>query len=267
MSFSEGFFNRLSNLAAALVRQKTPYALGMRFSIPDEDALAFSRTFYSYLARGSSVEEAVSRVRLTLSRNRQRQWMIGVPVLYTSLSAPATGFVSKPGTPEIKEHQPPIEVSALPRAEGAFQGRIDELIQLGDYLTGNNRPRLVTIHGSGGQGKTALAREAVERFTYAWPGGVWATTLENLPGREVFVSDLARFLGIATQEIHDPAEVEREVLRHLNQRRTVIVLDNAETLIEAVRAGRGGVTQLSQFIQQLAGPTVSLLVTSREHLG
>ncbi len=48
-----------SNLAAALVRQRTPYALGMRFSIPDDDARAFSRTFYSDLARGSSVEEAL----------------------------------------------------------------------------------------------------------------------------------------------------------------------------------------------------------------
>jgi hypothetical protein len=84
----------LSNLAAALVQQKVPYALGMRFSIPNEDALAFSRTFYSYLARGSSIEEAAYRVRLALSRNRKRQWMIGVPVLYTSLSAPATGFAS-----------------------------------------------------------------------------------------------------------------------------------------------------------------------------
>ncbi len=116
---------------------------------------------------------------------------------------PAAGFTSIEGASTVKEYQPQIEVSVLPRAEGAFQGRIDELKQLGDLLTGDNRPRLVTIHGSGGQGKTALAREAVERFAYAWPGGVWATTLENLPSREVFVNDLARFLGIATQEIHE----------------------------------------------------------------
>jgi hypothetical protein len=134
--------------------------------------------------------------------------VIGVPVLYTALTTPAAGFTSIEGTPTVKEHQPTIEVTALPRAQGAFQGRIDELKQLGDLLTGDRRPRLVTIHGSGGQGKTALAREAVERFAYAWPGDVWATTLENLPGREVFVSDLARFLGIATQELHDPGEVE-----------------------------------------------------------
>src|SRR5258708_15210752 len=206
----------LSNLAAALVGQKTPYALGMRFSIPDEDALAFSRTFYSYLARGSSVEEAVYRIRLALSRSQHR-WMIGVPVLYTSLFAPATGFASIAGTPNIEEHQPQIEVSALPRAQGAFQGRIDELKQLGELLTGDHRPRLVTIHGSGGQGKTALAREAVERFAYAWPGGVWATSLEHLPGREVFVNDLARFLGIITQEMGDPPEIDLPALRQLHQ--------------------------------------------------
>ncbi len=153
----------------------------MRFSIPDDDALTFSRTFYSYLVRGSSVEEAVYRVRLALARNQHRPWMVGMPVLYTALSAPAAGFPSIQGTPSIEEHQPRIEVTALPRAEGIFQGRADDFKALGDALTGDTRRRIVTIHGGGGQGKTALAREAVERFAYAWPGGVWATTLENLP--------------------------------------------------------------------------------------
>ena len=258
----------LSNLAAALVQQKVPYSLGMRFSISDEDALAFSRIFYSYLARGSSVEEAAYRVRLALSRNQQRQWMIGVPVLYTSLSVPATGFASVVGNPEINEHQPAIEASALPRAEGTFQGRIDEMKQLGELLTGDNRPRLITIHGSGGQGKTALAREAVERFAYAWPGGVWATTLENLQSREVFVSDLARFLGIDTQIVADSEEVERLVIARLVLERTLIVLDNVETLVEAVETNNEEAIRLSQFIREhLPRPTVSLLATSRSFLG
>ena len=256
-----------SNLAAALVRQKTPYALGMRLSIHDDDARSFSRSFYSELASGVSVEEALFQARLTLA-NSPRSWVIGVPVLYTALTKPAAGFTSVEGAPTVKEHQPQIEVSALPRAEGAFQGRVDELKQLGDLLTGDHRPRLVTIHGSGGQGKTALAREAVERFAYAWPGGVWATTLENLPGREVFVSDLARFLGIATQEIHDPAEIERQALRQLNQRRTLIVLDNAETLVEAVKANDEAAIRLARLLREhLSSPLVSLLVTSREFLG
>ncbi len=261
-----------SNLAATLVRQKMPYALGMRLSIYDDDARAFSRTFYSELARGTPIEEALFQARLTLADNADssRRWVIGVPVLYTALTEPATGFSCKAGKPTVKENQSPIpiEVTALPRAEGTFQGRIDELKQLGTYLTGDNRPPLVIIHGGGGQGKTALAREAIERFAYAWPGGVWATTLENLPSRATFVIDLARFLGIATQEILDPREVERLVLVRLVQRRMLIVLDNAETLVEAVEADNQEAVLLAQFIrEQLPRPSVGLLATSRSHLG
>jgi tetratricopeptide (TPR) repeat protein len=256
-----------SNLAASLVRQKTPYTLGMRFSISDEDARVFSRIFYSDLARGSSVEEALLQARLTLA-NSSRPWTVGVPVLYTALTKPSAGFASIEGRPTLKEHQPPIEVSALPRAEGAFQGRIDKLKMLGSALTGDSRSPLITIHGTGGQGKTALAREAAERFAWAWSGGVWATTLENLPAREVFVNDLARFLGIPKQELHDPIELEREVLRHLNQRRTLIVLDNVETLVEAVESNNEEAIRLVQFLrEQLPRPPVSLIATSRSFLG
>lgn len=64
---------RFSNIAAALVRYKTPYALGMRLSVLDEDARSFSSTFYSELAQGSSVEEALFQARLTLDeKNRSR---------------------------------------------------------------------------------------------------------------------------------------------------------------------------------------------------
>jgi tetratricopeptide (TPR) repeat protein len=256
-----------SNLAASLARQRTPYALGMRFSIPDDDARSFSRTFYSDLARGSSVEEALLQARLTLA-NSSRSWVVGVPVLYTSLAQPATGFASLAGSPIIREHQPRIEVSALPRAEGAFQGRVNELKVLGTALTGDSRPPLVTIHGAGGQGKTALVREAVERFGYAWPGGVWATSLENLPSRELFASDLARFLSIDTQTAADPAEVERLVMAHLVHRRMLIVLDNVETLVEAIEANNEEAIRLAQFLrEQLPRPPVSLLATSRSFLG
>src|SRR2546421_1324441 len=224
-----------SNLAAALVRQKIPYALGMRFNILDDDARAFSREFYDDLARGTSVEEALLQARLTLAHSK-RPWVIGVPVLYTALAEPAVGFASHPGTPVIIEHQPRVEAGVLPRAEGTFQGRIGELKALGTALTGDSRPRIITIHGGGGQGKTALALEAIDRFAHAWPAGVWITTLENLPPRAIFVADLARFFGINLQEVTDPAEVERQVLLRLASQRTLLVLDNAETLVDSVEA-------------------------------
>ena len=254
------------NLAASFMRQKTPYALGMRLSIADEDAQTFSRIFYSELASGIPVEESLRQARLVLMKS-EHPWVTGVPILYTALAAPSAGFPSLPGTPVIEEHQARLEVSTLPHAEGAFQGRYDELKQLGSWLTGDSRKRIVTIHGGGGQGKTVLAHEAVERFAYAWPNGVWATSLEYLPSREDFLTDLARFLRIPTQEILDTREVERQVLEVLRQRRVLIVLDNAETFVEAVLGKDAAAIDLAQLLQQLPGPSVSLLITSRVPLG
>lgn len=254
------------NLAAAFMRRKTPYTLGMRLSIADEDARTFSRAFYSELASGTTVEEAVRQARLAFMKSKH-PWVIGVPVLYTALAAPAAGFPRIAGTPSIEEHQPHIEVTALPHAEGTSQGRSHELIQLGTWLTSDARKRIVTIHGGGGQGKTALAREAVERFAYTWPDGVWATSLERIPSRVNFLIDLAQFLHVPLQEVLDDIEVERRVLEALGRRRVLIVLDNAETMVEAVLAKDAAAIALAQLLQQLPGRSVSLIITSRVPLG
>lgn len=279
--------NSFSNLAASLVRRKTPYALGMRVSILDEEARLFSRTFYSDLIRGSSVEEALFQTRLTLKAASSRLGVIGVPVLYTSLAQPAPGFQCYEGTPTIKEYQPPIDLSALSPIQGAFQGRIDELLALGKVLTGDRRPHLLTIHGSGGQGKTALARVAAERYAFAWPGGVWAISLENLPTRADFVSRLAQFLGINTQETVDLQAIEQQVLSRLAKRRTLIILDNMETVLEVVERVHSAASEeqdehnaliaydsaiytntfaLIEWLKQLTMLNISLLVTSRNLL-
>jgi tetratricopeptide (TPR) repeat protein len=247
-----------SNLALSLVRQRIPYALGMRTRIDDRDARIFSQSFYDELARGISVEEALRQARVTLAREGSL-WAIGVPVLYTALESPNATFPSIAGSPTVKEHRPATENAALPDIEGVFQGRIDELKDLGKLLTGDQRPQLVTIHGGGGQGKTALVRKAVERFTYAWTGGVWATSLENLPSREKFVNDLARFIGVPTHGGVDLTKTEHQMLTRLASKQTLIVLDNAETLVDAVKAANAEAIDLVQFIQQLP----NLLVTSR----
>lgn len=256
-----------SNLAASLVRQKIPYALGMRLSIYDDDARLFARAFYDDMARGSSVEEALLQARLTLARESHHPWAVGVPVLYTSLTAPATGFVPITGAPIIDEHQPHMEMSDLPRAEGTFQGRVEDLKYVGRSLTGDRRSGILTVHGGGGIGKTTLAREAAERFAFAWPGGVWSTSLENLPKRARLAVDLARFLAINVKEISDPAEVECRIFAKLSSQRTLLVLDNVETLVEAIEADDAAAIDLGQFLQQLPGSSTSLLITSRVPLG
>src|SRR5579884_687324 len=255
-----------SNLAATLVRQGIPYVLGMRLSIHDDDARTFSRIFYGTLARGASVEESLLKTRLALSGS-PRSWVVGVPILYTALATPAAGFPNVTGTPVIRDHYPHIELHGLPHAEGVFQGRMKELRALGDYLTGDQRAHLITINGAGGQGKTALAREAVARFAFAWPGGIWGTSLENLPTREQFVNDLAHFLGLVSEEATPLKEMERRVLTRLEQHHTLIVLDNADTLHTTLRANDTRARQLAKFIRALLeGRSTSLLITSRTYL-
>jgi tetratricopeptide (TPR) repeat protein len=258
--------NAFANLARALAQQGVPYALGMRFTIPDEDAKAFARALYDELARGIAIEEALVQMRNELVE-QENPFAVGIPVLYTSLSEAAPGFATVAGKPEIHEGQPEMDVTVLPRAEGAFQGRVPELLALGEALTGDKRTTLLTIHGGGGQGKTALAREVVERFAHAWPGGAWAISLENLPTRLEFATRLANFLHIPSDDLPEQEELERRVLNALGQRRALLVLDNAETLVEAVKEGDKSALDLVVFLRERLPETLtSLLVTSRYHL-
>ncbi len=255
------------NMAHALTERGLPYAMSMRFSLPNADAKTFWQTFYSELACGSSVENALLQARNGLAE-RHDPLAVGMSVLYTSLQDTARGFASPAGTPRILEHQPRLDLFALPRAEETFQGRVDELLTLGQTLTGELRAKLLTIHGAGGQGKTALAREAAERFAHAWPGGVLAVSLETKPNRAAFSFQLAQFLNLSTNQFPQQADLEHAILTQLNQQRSLLVLDNAETFTEAIRSKDADAIDLAEFLRSaLSGSQTSLLVTSREPLG
>ncbi len=86
----------LEGLTAALVKQGVPYALGMRFAVEDSDTSLLARSLYSELGRGVPLERAVWQMRLQLQGSRHG-WLVGVPVLYTSLQTPAAGFTSGAG--------------------------------------------------------------------------------------------------------------------------------------------------------------------------
>jgi hypothetical protein len=86
------------NLASALVKWGMPYALGMRYTIPDDAAAMLNRTLYGELARGVPVEQAVWQVRQQLQESGLA-WLVGVLVLYTSLTVPAAGFVLETAAP------------------------------------------------------------------------------------------------------------------------------------------------------------------------
>ncbi|MBN3905482.1 MAG: hypothetical protein HWQ35_02490 [Nostoc sp. NMS1] len=119
-----------------------------------------------------------------------------------------------------------------------FYGRVTELSQLTQWLTQDNC-QLVAILGMGGIGKTALsvklAKEVQENFEYL----IWRS-LRNAPPVLEMLANLIRFLS-DERETELPETVDGRVtllINYLRERRCLLVLDNAETILqEGDRAG------------------------------
>jgi hypothetical protein len=108
-------------LASALVKWGLPYAMGMRFTIPDEAAALLNRTLYGELARGVPVEQAVWQVRQKLQERPEPgpAWLVGALVLYTSLTAAAAGFVHETTAPTVPVAAPAPAVETLAEPQPA----------------------------------------------------------------------------------------------------------------------------------------------------
>lgn len=75
--------NAWTGIASALTRAGIPAVVGMQFTVHDDNAIAFSKSFYLALAAGQTIDEAVTEGRMAVfarSDNDDRDW--GVPVLY-----------------------------------------------------------------------------------------------------------------------------------------------------------------------------------------
>lgn len=72
--------------AASLVRRGIPAVLAMQLAISDPAAKAFSAAVYLALARGSSLDAAVSDGRLALFQAQPESWEWITPVLFAGLS-------------------------------------------------------------------------------------------------------------------------------------------------------------------------------------
>ncbi|WP_433531145.1 BTAD domain-containing putative transcriptional regulator [Micromonospora sp. CA-263727] len=136
----------------------------------------------------------------------------------------------------------------LPAAISSFVGRDAERARLNALLAEH---RLVTVTGPGGVGKTRLAMESLcER---ADPDGPWLVELAGVRDGTLLARTVADALGLP-----EPAGLP-ELARLVGERRTLIVLDNAEHLVDAV-------ADLATALLA-AGPAVQILVTTRQSLG
>jgi predicted ATPase/DNA-binding SARP family transcriptional activator/Tfp pilus assembly protein PilF len=145
----------------------------------------------------------------------------------------------------------------LPLQFTRFFGREQELAQLLAQLTpATARPRLVTLTGAGGIGKTRLAVEAARRLEEAWQGAVWFVPLADLSDVRLIASAIVEAMG---QPCLSRAEPLQQAVEALSSQPSFLVLDNFEHLVDA------GTMVVQTLLERV--PTLTCLVTSRHLLG
>jgi predicted ATPase len=148
-----------------------------------------------------------------------------------------------------------VPPSRLPRAATTFVGRARERVELGRILADPERP-LLTLLGPGGIGKTrlALALAHDQLVSGDVPGGVFFVPLETVEHPDAIAAAIAEALGAAPR----PAETHLDaVARTVGDRRTLLVLDNVDRLVE-------GAPLVAKLLA--ACPAVEALATSRARL-
>lgn len=163
------------------------------------------------------------------------------------------------GEPAANGAVPPYATAAtrpkdnLPPAVDTFVGREAERQRVSAALASGE---LVTVAGPGGAGKTRLALETARDHRDDLDHGAWFVQFAPLSDAALVMTAIGDTLGLRAGE---GAPIEEVVTRWLATRRTLLVLDNAEHLVDAVAGAAEAIRR--------AAPDVRLLVTSRESLG
>ncbi|MBN8477498.1 MAG: tetratricopeptide repeat protein [Burkholderiales bacterium] len=143
----------------------------------------------------------------------------------------------------------------LPQQLTSLVGRERELAEVKRML---GTSRLLTLLGPGGIGKTRIALHVAAEVMDDHADGVWFVDLAPLADPQLVPQALASVLGV-TEEAGRP--VIEAVIKHLKDRRALVVLDNCEHLLHAC-------AELASQLQRNAA-RVRVLAASREllHVG
>jgi len=286
-------------VATRLLQDGAASVVAMGYSVYVVAAAEFMAAFYEALFAGRSVGEAVAAGRQQLYHRQERpspkgpmalqDWMVPVhyarsdirfPDLQPQPSARPTGLSLDQALDQLRQHpahggEPARDLLA---PVGRFVGRDDLVYQL---ELACRLQRVVLIHGSGGTGKTELAKA----FGRWWqdtggvdvPDGVSFQSFE--PGVATFGLD--GVIAAVGLQLFGPdpkfarlATTERRqvVLQTLRKHRLLLIWDNFESVASMPDPAQAtppldeaGRTELRDFLAELARPgsRSTVLITSR----
>lgn len=146
----------------------------------------------------------------------------------------------------------PNPSSRLPTRAPPLLGRRRELAEVERHLEGS---RVVTVTGPGGIGKTHLALAMATRAQASYRDGVYLVDLSDRAGHDDVARAVLEALALPEAPGQQPVET---VIGALLRRRTLLVLDNCEHVVESAAA------TCQALVDQCPG--VQVLATSREPL-
>jgi len=227
-------------VAQALLRAGVPAVLAMQYAEPVASGHRLSAVLYRALDRGTPLDEAMGIVRRTLSAASPSVYPLdwAIPVLYMQTDqwdmAPRSGAGAQP---QVVMAQPPRtnlgDVTTV--RPTTLYGRGDKLIELARAMREPlQRRRFVTVTGTGGIGKTALALESAHwhQDRGDFPDGVFWASAKDVPSYPQLLSNVGQAVGIADAERMSPPLLEQALLDALKRVRLLLVIDNAESFRE-----------------------------------
>jgi predicted ATPase/class 3 adenylate cyclase len=141
----------------------------------------------------------------------------------------------------------------LPDEPTPFIGREEQIDQLATLLQ-QPKVRLVTLTGPGGTGKTRLALQVANTLLHSFRDGAFFVSLAPVLDPSLVPSALAEALGVNEKP---GREILDELVKHLEHKHLLLVLDNFEHLLDA----SSGISSLLDSCRE-----VYALVTSRTPL-
>jgi len=275
-----------ASLPATLLEAGVTSVVAMSYGITAEGGRRFVKAFYEELAQGKRIGTAMLAGRRELHSDSFRGRIVGagelrmqdwfVPVLYQEAQDPQLIMKLPPERlRELRDQQRRSRLAALPSAPvHEFQGRSRELLTLERMLSVEP---YVVIRGQSGTGKTTLAVELASWLvrTNRFRRAVFISLEEYADAVSALTSLGQQLLpnrfDWSVESLHLKPALEI-VLRALRESPTIIVLDNAESVIQARSQPDSTGTALAEDMVDLfkrlmnADDATRLVFTTRERL-